>query len=371
MTATPLAKPAERPNAPTDDEPLLTVDGLKTYFPVRRGLFRTTVGHIKAVDGVSFDIRPGETLGLVGESGCGKSTVGKTLLRLVPHTAGRVKFDGVDVFAASRARMKLLRRQMQIVFQDPYGSLNPRMTVSQIIQEPMIVHKLAGKSERRDRVADLLTRVGLGPDYASRYPHEFSGGQRQRIGIARALALEPRLIICDEPVSALDVSIQSQILNLLADLQQQFNLAYLFIAHNLSVIKHFCDRVAVMYLGRIVELTTRDSIYRYPRHPYTQALLSAAPTPDPTHKQKRIILHGEVPSPMNPPPGCPFHPRCQTARAQAAPPTPDTHTTEVTFNGKPARIMRKCVREVPTLDPHDHDPHHQVACFYPAETPDL
>ena len=279
--------------------PLLDVRRLKTYFPVRRGLLRRTVGHVKAVDDVSFSIAPGETLGLVGESGCGKSTVGRTILRLIPATAGSVHFDGRDVFAASRGEMRKLRRQMQIIFQDPVGSLNPRMTVGNIIGEPIKVHGLARGSELGDRVASLLKRVGLAADHAGRYPHEFSGGQRQRIGIARALALEPRFIVCDEPVSALDVSIQSQILNLLADLRDDFGLSYLFIAHNLAVVEHFCDRVAVMYLGRIVEVADRETLYRNPLHPYTKALLSAAPVPDPDRAKQRIMLLGDVPSPIS------------------------------------------------------------------------
>jgi len=291
------------PNPASNGRPLLEVSNLKTYFPVRRGLLRRTVGYVKAVDGVSFAIREGETLGLVGESGCGKSTVGRTILRLITPGAGAkieggVQFAGRDVFAADRSEMRRLRRQMQIVFQDPVSSLNPRMAIGRIIGEPIAVHKLATGPELQDRVANLLERVGLSTDYAQRYPHEFSGGQRQRIGIARALALEPKFIICDEPVSALDVSIQSQILNLLDDLQAQLNLAYLFIAHNLAVVEHFCDRVAVMYLGRIVELADRDTLYRNPMHPYTKALLSAAPMPEPDVKRKRIMLQGDVPSPM-------------------------------------------------------------------------
>ncbi|MEX2544917.1 MAG: oligopeptide/dipeptide ABC transporter ATP-binding protein [Phycisphaeraceae bacterium] len=281
------------------DRPLLEVRNLKTYFPVRRGLLRRTVGHVKAVDDVSFTIAPGETLGLVGESGCGKSTVGRTILRLIPATEGTVRFDGRSVFDASRGEMRRLRQQMQIIFQDPVGSLNPRMTVGNIVGEPIKVHGRARGSELDDRVAGLLKRVGLAPEHAQRYPHEFSGGQRQRIGIARALALEPRFIVCDEPVSALDVSIQSQILNLLAELKEDFGLAYLFIAHNLAVVEHFCDRVAVMYLGRIVEVADRDTLYRNPMHAYTRALLSAAPVPDPDRAKKRIMLLGDVPSPIS------------------------------------------------------------------------
>ncbi|MEM6756300.1 MAG: oligopeptide/dipeptide ABC transporter ATP-binding protein [Planctomycetota bacterium] len=279
--------------------PLLSVDGLKTYFPVHRGLLRRHVGDVRAVDGVSFHVARGETLGLVGESGCGKSTVGRTLLRLVPPTAGRVAFDGQDVLGASASELRALRRRMQMVFQDPAGSLNPRMQVGKIVGEPIEVHKLAKGAEVEDRVATLMKKVGLEPEMMSRYPHEFSGGQRQRIGIARALSVEPEFIVCDEPVSALDVSVQSQILNLLADLRDELGLSYLFIAHNLAVVEHFCDRVAVMYLGRIVELADRDTLYRNPQHPYTKALLSAAPTPDPTGDRRRIVLLGDVPSPIH------------------------------------------------------------------------
>ncbi|MEM1444940.1 MAG: oligopeptide/dipeptide ABC transporter ATP-binding protein [Planctomycetota bacterium] len=278
---------------------LLSVRDLTTHFPVKRGLLKKTVGLVKAVDGVSFDIMPGETLGLVGESGCGKSTVGRSILRLIPATSGSVHFDGEDVPAASSSRMRALRRQMQIIFQDPVGSLNPRMTVGSIIGEPLQVHKLAAGSELTDRVASLLTKVGLLPEHARRYPHEFSGGQRQRIGIARALALNPKFIVCDEPVSALDVSIQGQVLNLLNDLQDELGLSYLFIAHNLAVVEHFCDRIAVMYLGRIVELADRQTLYANPLHPYTRALLSAAPMPDPSAERQRIMLLGDVPSPIH------------------------------------------------------------------------
>ncbi|MEM6458627.1 MAG: oligopeptide/dipeptide ABC transporter ATP-binding protein [Planctomycetota bacterium] len=285
-------------NPPEDQAPLLRVKNLKTYFPVRRGLLRSHVGDVRAVDDVSFDLAENETLGLVGESGCGKSTVGRSILRLIPTTSGGVHFRGEDVLAASASRMKALRREMQIIFQDPVGSLNPRMTVGNIVGEPMVVHKVCPRDEVPDRVADLLVKVGLQKDHARRYPHAFSGGQRQRVGIARALALSPRFIVCDEPVSALDVSVQSQVLNLLNDLQDEFGLSYLFIAHNLAVVEHFCDRVAVMYLGRIVELTDRDTLYRDPRHPYTKALLSAAPQPDPDADRRRIMLLGDVPSPI-------------------------------------------------------------------------
>ncbi len=285
--------------APDSGGPLLSVRGLVTHFPVKRGLLKRTVGVVKAVDGVDFDIYPGETLGLVGESGCGKSTVGRSILRLVPTTAGSVTYRGEDVLAAPGGRMRQLRRQMQIIFQDPVGSLNPRMTVGSIVGEPLVVHRLASGSELRDRVANLLTKVGLLPEHAQRYPHEFSGGQRQRIGIARALALEPEFIVCDEPVSALDVSIQGQVLNLLNDLQDELGLSYLFIAHNLAVVEHFCDRIAVMYLGRVVELADRETLYRNPLHPYTRALLSAAPMPEPDAQRRRIMLLGDVPSPIH------------------------------------------------------------------------
>ena len=306
----------ERERRVTRNGPFIVeVDGLKTHFPVRKGVFSRISGWVKAVDGVSFKVRRGKTLGLVGESGCGKTTVGRTLLRLIPATAGWVFYDGIDLFDVPSSRMREMRRQLQIIFQDPIGSLNPRMTIGSIVGEALSVHGIAHGQERRQRVADLLRRVGLSPAHVTRYPHEFSGGQRQRIGIARALALEPKFIVCDEPVSALDVSIQSQILNLLADLQDEMGLSYLFIAHNLAVVEHFCDDVAVMYLGKIVEIGTGDDVYDNPKHPYTQALLSAAPIPDPeaTRRRRPIVLTGEIPSPVNPPSGCPFHPRCPIA----------------------------------------------------------
>lgn len=280
-------------------KPLLQVRNLKTYFPVKRGLLRSHIGNVKAVDDVSFTVHQGETLGLVGESGCGKSTVGRSILRLIDATAGSVNFAGEDVLAASGSRMKQLRKEMQIIFQDPGGSLNPRMTVGRIIGEPLKVHKVCGGAELEARVQDLLKKVGLQPQHYDRYPHEFSGGQKQRVGIARALALEPKFIVCDEPVSALDVSVQSQVLNLMQDLKDEFNLSYLFIAHNLAVVEHFCDRIAVMYLGKIVEVADRDTLYRNPLHPYTRALLSAAPNPDPNRTKKRIMLLGDVPSPIS------------------------------------------------------------------------
>jgi len=294
---------------------ILQVDNLKTHFPIRRGVFSRISGYVKAVDGVSFRVRQGKTLGLVGESGCGKTTVGRTILRLIPHTAGRVVFEGKDLFDLPAHLMRHMRRRMQIIFQDPVGSLNPRMTVGGIVGEALSVHGIAKGTDRQDRVARLLKRVGLSPAHVNRYPHEFSGGQRQRIGIARALVLEPNFIVCDEPVSALDVSIQSQILNLLADLQAEMGLSYLFIAHNLAVVQHFCDDVAVMYLGHIVEVGPAEELYANPKHPYTQFLLMAAPEPDPAaaRMRRRIPLSGEVPSPVNPPPGCAFHPRCPLA----------------------------------------------------------
>lgn len=300
------------------DRDLVVVHNLKKYFPVRRGLLQRVVAWVKAVDGVSFTIRRGETLGLVGESGCGKTTVGRTILRLIEPTAGEVYFEGRNLLALSKAELKALRREMQIIFQDPYSSLDPRMPVGASIAEGLAVHGIGTPKERQAMVIDLLRKVGLEDYHARRYPHEFSGGQRQRIVIARALALRPKFIVCDEPISALDVSIQAQIINLLKELQEEFGLTYLFIAHNLSVIEHVSDRVAVMYLGKIVELTSREELYRNPLHPYTQALLSAVPIPDPTLKRERIILKGDVPSPLNPPSGCRFHPRCPVAMAHCA-----------------------------------------------------
>ncbi|MHC4339279.1 MAG: ABC transporter ATP-binding protein [Planctomycetota bacterium] len=292
---------------------LLKVNHLKKFFPIRKGVFSRVVGHVKAVDNVSFEVGQGETLGLVGESGCGKTTVGRSILRLLEPTAGEVTFDGVSIIGLPAGEMRLMRRNMQIIFQDPYSSLNPRMTVLDIVGEALAIHGLARGKEREDRVRNLLERVGLSARYINRYPHEFSGGQRQRIGVARALALNPRFIVCDEAVSALDVSIQAQVINLLVDLREEFGLAYLFIAHDLSVVRHISDRIAVMYLGEIVETAGSDDLFERPLHPYTNALLSAVPVPDPTRERSRIVLEGDVPTPINPPSGCHFHPRCRFA----------------------------------------------------------
>ena len=292
---------------------LVQVKNLVKYFPVRGGILQRIVAWVQAVDDVSFNIREGETIGLVGESGCGKTTVGRTLLRLIEPTAGSVFLDGQDVFKLRAAELKIMRRNMQIIFQDPYASLDPRMQIGESIAEGLRIHNIGTSRERFESVIEMLRKVGMEDYHARRYPHEFSGGQRQRIGIARALALRPKFIVADEPVSALDVSIQSQVLNILKDLQKEFGLTYLFIAHNLSVVEHISDRVAVMYLGKIVELAHRAEFFRNPLHPYTQALMSAIPIPDPTIKRERIILQGDVPSPLNPPGGCRFHPRCPVA----------------------------------------------------------
>ncbi|MBM4017799.1 MAG: ATP-binding cassette domain-containing protein [Planctomycetes bacterium] len=332
--------PAGAPSAPAAAPPadlLLDVRDLRTHFPVRRGILGRTVGYVRAVDGISLRLRRGRTLGLVGESGCGKTTAGRTILRLIPATAGAVRFEGRDVFALPPADLRRLRRHMQIIFQDPYGSLNPRMTVGGIIGEPLKVHRLARGRDLEDRVARLLEHVGLSPAYRNRYPHEFSGGQRQRIGIARALALEPKFIVCDEPISALDVSIQAQILNLLDRLQDELGLAYLFIAHDLAVVSHISDDVAVMYLGRIVEQAPADRLYAGPLHPYTKCLMSAIPRSRPDRPRDRIVPRGEVPSALNPPPGCPFHPRCPWA-------------------------FDRCPAEVPLLLPMPSASDHLVSC---------
>ncbi len=304
-----VATPAQQA-AKADGNALVSVRDLVKYFPVRGGLLRRTVAHVRAVDHISFDIKPGETFGLVGESGCGKTTAGRTLLRLLPATSGHVFFDGRDVFNLAGGELKRLRRDMQIIFQDPYGSLDPRMPVGEIVGEGLRIHGIGNRKERDELVRETMSLVGLRGQYARRYPHEFSGGQRQRIGIARALVLRPRFVVCDEPVSALDVSIQSQVLNLLVDLRNRLGLTYLFIAHNLAVVKYISDRIGVMYLGKLVEVAPSEALYKEPLHPYTQALVSAIPEPDPTKRHPRIVLKGDVPSPVNPPPGCRFHTRC-------------------------------------------------------------
>jgi peptide/nickel transport system ATP-binding protein len=306
---------------------LLDVRGLKKYFPIRRGLLQKTVGQVKAVDDVTFLVRQGETLSLVGESGCGKTTTARCILRAIPPTAGQVLWSDngavLDVATAPKSRLRALRREMQMIFQDPFSSLNPRMTLFDIVGEPLLVHRVGSAQERTDRVVELLRLVGLRPEYMRRYPHAFSGGQRQRIGIARALALNPRLVVADEPVSALDVSVQAQILNLLLELQERLGLAYLFVAHDLSVVKHISDRVAVMYVGRIVETAPTEELFASPKHPYTEALLSAVPKPNPRLRSDRIILQGEVADPANTPPGCHFHPRCKYAQAVCRDKSPD------------------------------------------------
>lgn len=291
-------------------ETLLKVENLEVHFPIKKGILSRTVGYVYAVDGVSLTLEKGETIGLVGESGCGKTTTGLAVLRLVEPSGGNVIFEGKDLSRMGKKELRSLKKEMQIIFQDPYSSLNPRMTVNQIIGDPMDIHKMYQGSEKNDRISYLLDKVGLTPEQGRRYPHEFSGGQRQRIGIARALALNPQFIIADEPVSALDVSIQAQIINLLIDLQNEFDLSYMIIAHDLAVVEHICDRIAVMYLGNVMEMASYKNIYLNPKHPYTKALLSAVPVPDPSAKKNRVILKGDVPSPINPPNGCPFYPRC-------------------------------------------------------------
>ena len=301
-----------------DAQPLLSVHNLRKEFPIRKGVFARQVGSVKAVNDVSFDVARGETLGVVGESGCGKTTTGRTILRLIEPTSGEVRFEGRDVRSMGTSELRALRREMQIIFQDPVSSLNPRMTIGAIIREGLTIHELAEGAAAVARVRQLLEEVGLRAEYSNRYPHEFSGGQRQRIGIARALSVEPKFIVCDEPVSALDVSVQAQVINLLGDLQREHDLTYMFIAHDLSVVEHIADRVAVMYLGKVVELATSDDLYREPLMPYTQALLSAVPVADPKARKERIILQGDVPSPANPPTGCVFHPRCHHPAKDAA-----------------------------------------------------
>jgi len=301
-----------------DAQPLLSVRNLRKEFPIRKGVFARQVGSVKAVNDVSFDVARGETLGVVGESGCGKTTTGRTILRLIEPTSGEVRFEGRDVRSMGTSELRALRREMQIIFQDPVSSLNPRMTVGAIIREGLTIHELAEGAAAVARVRQLLEEVGLRAEYSNRYPHEFSGGQRQRIGIARALSVEPKFIVCDEPVSALDVSVQAQVINLLGDLQREHDLTYMFIAHDLSVVEHIADRVAVMYLGKVVELATSDDLYREPLMPYTQALLSAVPVADPKARKDRILLQGDVPSPANPPTGCVFHPRCHHPAKDAA-----------------------------------------------------
>ncbi len=340
MPETTTAKHLSR--AWTANDPLVTVSDLKVWFPVASGLMQRTTGHVHAVDGVDLEIKPGETVGLVGESGCGKSTLGRTVIRLIEPTAGTITFKGEDITHWRGEKLRALRRDMAMIFQDPYASLDPRQTVGDIVGEPMDIHGLAKGRQRQDRIQELLRVVGMNPRFADRYPHEFSGGQRQRIGIARALAVEPTFIVCDEPISALDVSIQAQIINLLENLQSKFKLTYLFIAHDLSVVKHISNRIAVMYLGKIMEMAPGQELYRRPRHPYTGSLLSAIPIPDPKIelKRERTIIQGDVASPVNPPSGCRFRTRCPRAKEH-------------------------CAEEVPPLESFGSD--HRAACFYPLD----
>ncbi|MCA1839500.1 MAG: ABC transporter ATP-binding protein [Actinomycetota bacterium] len=351
---------ARAPKDPAEGEEILRVEGLVKHFPITKGFLRRKVGAVQAVDGVSFTVRRGETLGIVGESGCGKSTLARCILRLLEPTAGKVWFEGQEITSLDNNAMRELRRDMQIIFQDPYASLNPRMTVNDIIAEPMIVHGSA-RAARRGKISELIDRVGLNPEHGNRYPHEFSGGQRQRIGIARALALEPKLIICDEPVSALDVSIQAQIINLLEDLQAERHLTYVFIAHDLSVVRHISDDVLVMYLGKVVELAPQNAVYQSPMHPYSQALLSAVPIPDPSKEKQRqrVILRGDVPSPANPPPGCRFHTRCFRSEEVAA-----AGEQQVVTIGKVVhrQVAKVCVDVEPELE--EHSPGQFAACHF-------
>jgi oligopeptide/dipeptide ABC transporter ATP-binding protein len=340
--------------AAIEDDSLLVVRDLKKHFPIKGGLFGRHVGAVRAVDGVSFSVGAGETLGLVGESGCGKSTAGRTVTKLLEPTAGSIRFDGREIAGFSRGRMRTMRRDVQMIFQDPYSSLNPRHTIGTIVGAPFRIQKVRTEKGIKAEVQGLLERVGLNPEHYNRYPHEFSGGQRQRIGIARAIALQPKLIVCDEPVSALDVSIQAQVMNLLEDIQNEFHLAFIFVAHDLSVVRHISDRVAVMYLGKIMELTTRDTLYSAPMHPYTHALMSAVPVPDP-HKEgrrERILLVGDLPSPINPPPGCVFHTRCPLYR-------------EVLTDSQ----KEQCVAVEPKLEEKAHG--HLVYCHYPTVRADV
>ncbi|WP_338180989.1 oligopeptide/dipeptide ABC transporter ATP-binding protein [Jatrophihabitans sp.] len=346
-----MTEPVTEPTAPVSTrkvgaEPVLQVRDLRKYFPIRSGLIKRTVGQVKAVDGVSFDVFPGETLGLVGESGCGKSTTGRAILNLQPATSGSVIFEGRELTGLSRGAMRPIRRNIQLVFQDPYASLDPRMQVEKIIAEPLVIHKVVEGAELTKRVRELMRLVGLNPEHASRYPHEFSGGQRQRIGIARSLALNPRMLILDEPVSALDVSIQAGVINLLEDLRQELGLSYLFIAHDLSVVRHISDRVAVMYLGKIVEVAPTLELFKRPAHPYTQALLSAIPVPDPRRERERqrILLQGDLPSPANPPSGCTFRTRC------------------FKFTALSETEQARCISESPAVE--DRNIGHPTACHY-------